>query len=677
MPGEAGDGKTGKRFLGMREREFNILRELAEKGVRGLPEGWDAVREYRDTYAALVRDGYVGDAGITAQGRECLEPFRVDNAIIMAAGYSARCMPLSNVMPKGLFRVKGEILIEREIEQLLQAGIEEIIVVTGFMWEKFQYLEEKYHVLLVHNPDYDKYNNMASLYAAREHMKNSYILCSDNYYEGNVFHRYLYAPHYSCVYSDAYCDEFCVTAVDGDGCITGIRRGGERAWYTIGDAYFDAALSGRFRRLMEDEWDDPQTRNMLMDDFHVRHIGELKLRKAERPGRSILEFDTLEEIREYDASFGSFIEENLEGDNAVIRTFSKYADVKSYRSVPTEQLGGRLHLNENLFGPSPKCLESLKEVTAEDLSLYDLSHRDGLVDALAESCAIPADNIFIHNGSAEVIKSVFSILLDEGDTVLVPEPGWSYYRSVADEKFAGCVTYEVREGEGSYEYHVEDLLRKAAEHRPKIIVVTLPHMPTGCGMSEGDVERVVAGNSGSVVMVDEAYWGYGDGGSGFERRIITKYSNVVVTRTFSKFYGLANIRIGYGLCSYPLRRTVGLDLPLFRACGISRRVALAAVRDRAYYDRMRVETVAVREWFTDALNAIPGVRAYRSEANFVFVCLQGADVVRVRAFMEENGILVRLFTDGDALRLRVTVAPRDVMERVLFQVRRALACGRA
>lgn len=66
-----------------------------------------------------------------------IKPYKVDNAIIMAAGYSARCMPLSNILPKGLFRVKGEILIEREIRQLQEAGIKEIIVVTGFMQENF------------------------------------------------------------------------------------------------------------------------------------------------------------------------------------------------------------------------------------------------------------------------------------------------------------------------------------------------------------------------------------------------------------------------------------------------------------------------------------------------------------------------------------------------------------
>lgn len=627
----------------MDKEEFNKLRKQEENGIK-----------------------------LSKENEEQLIPYRVDNAIIMAAGYSARCMPLSNVMPKGLFKIKGEILIEREIEQLMEAGISEIIVITGFMSDKFEYLRKKYGVILVYNKDYDKYNNMSSLYAAREYMKNSYILCSDNYYEQNVFHKYVFTPYYSCIYSEEYCDEFCVTAIDDDGYIKNIHRGGSKAWYTIGDAFFNREFSDKFCRFMVDEWEDLQTRNMLMDDFHIKHISDLKLKKVERPGRSILEFDTLEEIKEYDPSFNKFINDNLDSNNAVIKTFSKYADIKSYHSIPTEQLSGRLHLNENLFGPSPKCHKVLKDITMEDLSLYDLSNKDYLIDAISDSSGISANNIFMHNGSAEVIKSIFSILLNEKDIVLASSPGWSYYKSVADAKFAKCITYEVCEGKKSYECDLNDLMEKAKKCHPKIIVITSPHMPTGAKISYEEIEEVVANNKDSVIMLDEAYWGYDDDTNVFEKKIITKYSNVVITRTFSKFYGLANIRIGYGLCSYPLRRTIGLDLPLFRVCGISRKIAYAAIMDNAYYKKMKEETIAVRNWFIDELNAIDGVKAFESISNFVFIRLENADADKVRAFMEENNILIRLFSDKDALRLRITVGPKDIMERVLFQLKRAL-----
>ena len=629
----------------MTNEEFNILRDKAE---------------------------IEGEKALTSEEKILLEPYKVDNAIIMAAGYSARCMPLSNILPTGLFRVKGEVLIEREIRQLKEAGVEEIVVVTGFMSEKFQYLKDKYGVILVHNEDYDKYNNIASLYRAQEYMRNSYILCSDNYYTDNVFHSYVYSPYYSCVYSEKYCDEFCVLEEDEDGFITNIHRGGAKAWYTIGDCFFDKKFSDTFVKYMNAEWNDENTRNMLMDDFHIHHIDELKLRKVERENDKVLEFDTLEEFRTFDDTFDEFMNKNLDQSNEVIKVFSKYSEVKSYHSVPTVQKNGRLHLNENLFKPSPKCLEVLKNITMEDLYLYDLGRNDELVEALAESTGISDNNIFVHNGSAEVIKSIGSILLNEGDMVLIPAPGWSYYKSVADAKFAKCVTYEVCEKEDTYEYNIDDILQKAKENHPKVIIITSPQMPTGCGIDYDDIERIIKENENSIILLDEAYWGYGNDDNKFEKKIITKYSNVVITRTFSKFYGLADIRIGYGLCSYPLRRTICLDLPLFRACGISRRIAIAAIKDKDYYQAMKAKSNSVREWFSDELNKIPGVRAYKSESNFVFIKLDNADADKVRAYMEENGLLIRLFTDKDALRLRITIGPKDIMERVIYQLKRAL-----
>lgn len=624
----------------------------------------------REEFNNIYKDG---SSELSLEEKRLLAPYRVDNAIIMAAGYSARCMPLSNVMPKGLFKIKGEILIEREIRQLIEAGINDIYVITGFKADMFSYLEEKYGVKFIHNADYDKYNNISSLYAAKEYIGRSYILCSDNYYSKNVFREYVYESYYSCVYSKNFCDEFCVTKYDKDGRMVGLHRGGEDAWYTIGDCFFDENYSKTFLDIMCAGWDNIAFRNQLMDDVQVSFINQLPMYVEKRGNDEVLEFDTLEEIRAFDPDFKEFINNNLDQTNEVIKVFTKYSDVDSYHSVPTETLSGRLHLNENLFKPSSSCLSVLKNITMEDLYLYDLYHNDELVDLISTQTGISGNNIFIHNGSAEVIKSIFSILLSESDRVLIPSPGWSYYKSVADAKFAECISYEVSENKDAYAYNIDDILTKAKELKPRIIVITSPHMPTGCSASQEDIEKVICENPDSVVMLDEAYWGFENGDSSFEKRIITKYSNVIITRTFSKFYGLANIRIGYGLSSYPLRRTVGLDLPLFKSSGIDRKIAIAALTDTDYYDNMRKEVVSVREWFYNELLQMKGLTPYKSKSNYVFVKLANADADRVRAYMEENGILIRLFTDKEDLRLRITIGPRDLMERVVYQLKRAIA----
>ena len=110
------------------------------------------------------------------------------NAIILAAGKSNRFAPFTYEKPKGLFCVKGEILIERQIEQLISAGVDEIIIVIGYMKEKFFYLEQKYkEVKLIVNNTFASKGNIYSMYVAREYLKNTYICCADHYFIENPF----------------------------------------------------------------------------------------------------------------------------------------------------------------------------------------------------------------------------------------------------------------------------------------------------------------------------------------------------------------------------------------------------------------------------------------------------------------------------------------------------------
>ena len=113
----------------------------------------------------------------------------VDNAVIMAAGTSSRFAPLSYEKPKALIEVKGEVLIERQIRQLKEAGVPEIYVVTGYKSEMFTYLQEKMGVHLIFNPDYLTRNNNASIYAVKDILKNTYICSADNYFSENPFEK--------------------------------------------------------------------------------------------------------------------------------------------------------------------------------------------------------------------------------------------------------------------------------------------------------------------------------------------------------------------------------------------------------------------------------------------------------------------------------------------------------
>lgn len=123
------------------------------------------------------------------------------NAIIMAAGTSSRFVPLSAEHPKGLLNVKGEILIERQIRQLHEAGITDITLVVGYKAEDFAYLREKYGVGIVLNDEYEKYNNTSSLIRVLDKLGNTFICSSDNYFPKNVFTDRASESYYSALYA--------------------------------------------------------------------------------------------------------------------------------------------------------------------------------------------------------------------------------------------------------------------------------------------------------------------------------------------------------------------------------------------------------------------------------------------------------------------------------------------
>lgn len=659
----------------MNELEFHVLRKAARSLEADTVKGLDFIGvdelEMQRVAAELESQGMLLDGVITENGIKALEPYKVDNAIIMAAGFGLRSLPLSRLVPKGLYKVKGEVLIERQIEQLKSAGISEIIVVTGYLKEKFEYLKDKYGVILVENDDYYRYNNISSLYAARKYLKKSYVCCSDNYFNVNVFDQYVYDSYYSCLYAEEYADEYCVTK--SDGCyIREIRKGGKEAWYTIGEAFFSASFSKRFLEFLELEYPQSGTKKMLWDDFHIRHIDALPLRYAKYDHNIVQEFDTVEDILEFDSEFKVFQDEVLKQlanyDCAPPKTLVKYDEVVRYDSATTNQHVGRLHLNENTFGPSPKCLECIKDISLQDLYEYDMSSDDFLIKKISRHFSVPEDDIYLHNGSAEVIKSVFSIVLEKGDKVLLSNPGWSYYNSLAKEKFCDVITYDVKKDDYTYFVDLKDLNEKADKYNPKIIVITSPHNPTGCKIDSASLEHVLKEHPDSLVLFDQAYAGFYEEDIDI-RRLVESYSNIIISRTFSKYYGLANMRIGFAFCNFKMKRIWKLDLPLFRENLISRKMAVAALDDKSYYENMLAQLIESKIAFSDLLNAIPGVRAFESYSNFVPVSIESVDMGELKEYLAKQGILIRLFDDNGTALARIAIADKDTMMRAYQLIR--------
>lgn len=224
------------------------------------------------------------------------------NAIILAAGTSSRFVPISFEIPKSLLKVRGEVLIERQIKQLQEAGIYDITVVVGYKKELFYYLKDKYNVSIVNNEDYHIYNNTSSLMRVLDKLENTYICSSDNYFTKNVFLEDEKQAYYSAIYINGKTDEYCIQ-YDKENLITEVTIGGENSYVMLGHVYFDKAFSDSFKKILKNEYKTEETKKKLWEQVYIRYISSLKMKIKKYPDEVIFEFDSLEELRKFEPTF--------------------------------------------------------------------------------------------------------------------------------------------------------------------------------------------------------------------------------------------------------------------------------------------------------------------------------------------------------------------------------------
>lgn len=269
---------------------------------------------------------------ITSEGREYLEPYRVDGAVIIAAGFGSRFVPLTFETPKGLLEVFGERMIERQIRQLHQAGVTDITIVVGYLKEKFEYLIDKYNVKLLYNREYASKNTLATIYHARRLFKgrNMYLLASDNWMRENMYHAYECCSWYSSVYQEGDTSEWCLS-FNKKGKISRVEIGGRDSWVMYGPAFFRKEWSEYYLPVLEAYYSIPGTEQFHWENVYMDLVNGTALRRLRESGlshlqgrplkeygpeqekltlyinrqdsRQVYEFENLEELRRFDTRY--------------------------------------------------------------------------------------------------------------------------------------------------------------------------------------------------------------------------------------------------------------------------------------------------------------------------------------------------------------------------------------
>ncbi|WP_394523294.1 phosphotransferase [Lacrimispora sp. JR3] len=253
------------------------------------------------------------------KGQALLDKHRVDGAVIIAAGFGSRFVPLTFEMPKGLLEVFGERMIERQIRQLHEVGIRNITIVVGYLKEKFEYLMDKYEVKLLYNPEYSKKNTLATIYHARHlfYGKNMYVLSSDNWMRHNMYHAYEGGAWYSSSYIEGETSEWCLS-YNKKGRILDVFVGGTDQWVMYGPVFFSKDFSSQFLPVLEGYYHLPGTEQLYWEHVYMdmlsgeaaKRLPDVPQAKQEidmfinrRPADEVYEFENLEELRRFDIKY--------------------------------------------------------------------------------------------------------------------------------------------------------------------------------------------------------------------------------------------------------------------------------------------------------------------------------------------------------------------------------------
>jgi len=324
----------------------------------------------------------------------------------------------------------------------------------------------------------------------------------------------------------------------------------------------------------------------------------------------------------------------------------------------------RLDFNENTLAPSPRVLAKLRELTAEGLTVYP--EREPVERFVAQHLGLQSDAIVLTNGVDEAIHLVACAFLDEGDEALICTPTFFMY----DVSISMMTSRLVRvQTDDSLAFPFERFLA-AITPRTRLIIVASPNNPTGSVVSREHLLAIAKAAPHAVVMVDEAYFHF------FGDTVlpdIATVPNLLVARTFSKAYGLANLRIGMLAGNPHLMAPLRKVSSPYNVNGVALAVLPEALADTAYLDWYILEVHAGRERIFEALRDL-GVRTWPSAANFVLMDI-GPRHKQFCATMRDKGVLLRDRSSDPGCEgyVRITVGPEDHVTRGIEALRASLA----
>ena len=325
----------------------------------------------------------------------------------------------------------------------------------------------------------------------------------------------------------------------------------------------------------------------------------------------------------------------------------------------------KLNTNENPYGPSPKVIAALQKEAADSLRLYPDPNSDALKQAIAEYHGLNANQVFVGNGSDEVLAHVFNALLKHDKPILFPDITYSFYPVY-------CRLYEIEFEtvplNDAFEINVDDYFKANGG-----IIFPNPNAPTGRLLALSEIECLLKQNMASVVVVDEAYVDFG-GDSAVV--LVNRYPQLLVTHTLSKARSLAGLRVGYAVGHPDLIDALHRVKDSFNSYPLDRFAqagAIAAMQDKVYFEETRQRVIKTREAVVNALEGL-GFEVLPSGANFIFTRHPQHDAETLAASLREQKVIIRHFKKPARIAqfLRITIGTDDECQALVDALKNTL-----
>ena len=331
-----------------------------------------------------------------------------------------------------------------------------------------------------------------------------------------------------------------------------------------------------------------------------------------------------------------------------------------------------LDRNEFNFKPSQKVLDAVKNFDPEQLCFYTRIYDEGKKSIfsvkLSEIYNVPEEQVLLGYGGEDILKNAvhYYLMVGENKTIMIPEFSWWYYNRIAGECGGSFEMYPLHEKEDTFAYDVDEVIALTNKIHPRMLLLASPNNPTGRIM-----ENIP---NDTMVLIDEAYASFITTDTAYIAPLVNKYSNLIISRTLSKFFGLPGLRMGFGFMGKGHESFLSYANKYLGYNRFSEAVAMAAIESEDHYRKVADEMEWDRQLFKKELGNLPGFKVYKSVANFILIKYPTRIKEALQKAMAEQDYKIKFMSDkGLEDCLRITLGRKEQIQVVVDTIKRCAA----